>query len=161
MSDRVLDRDAGADRCRAFREAGDRVVFTNGCFDVLHAGHVTLLDAAREAGDRLVVGLNDDGSVRRLKGPERPINPGPDRARVLAALRAVDLVILFPEDTPYDLIAALRPDVLVKGADWAAGEIVGADLVTGWGGEVVRLPLLDGRSTTATVERMRQGRGKP
>jgi len=132
------------------------VVFTNGVFDILHPGHVELLEAARREGSALVVGVNSDGSVRRLqKGSERPINPQSARARVVAALAAVDCVVLFETDTPLDLIRQLTPDVLVKGADYVREAIVGADLVESRGGKVVRVPLLSGFSTSSIVERLR------
>jgi len=132
------------------------VVFTNGVFDVLHAGHVALLEAARAAGAALVVGVNADASVRRLgKGADRPLVGEVDRTRVLAALACVDCVVLFEEDTPLELIHALRPDVLVKGADYGRDQIVGADDVEGWGGRVVRVPLVPGKSTTDLVRRLR------
>ena len=125
-------------------------------FDVLHAGHVALLEAARAAGAALVVGVNTDASVRRLgKGADRPLVGEVDRARVLAALACVDCVVLFDEDTPLELIRALRPDVLVKGADYARDQIVGAADVEGWGGRVVRVPLVPGKSTTDLVRRLR------
>lgn len=133
-----------------------RVVFTNGVFDLVHPGHVELLEHARAEGDLLVVGLNSDASVRRLgKGPERPLVPEAARARVLAGLAAVDCVVLFDEDTPLALITALGPDILVKGADYALGEIVGADVVQARGGRVVRVPIVPGFSTTSIVERLR------
>ena len=135
------------------RPRPDRVVFTNGCFDILHRGHVEYLDFARGLGDRLVVGLNTDRGVRRLKGAGRPINPEDDRALVLAALSSVDAVVLFDEDTPRDLIAALLPDVLVKGGDYRPDQIVGAEEVTAAGGRVVVAPLVPGRSTTGIVQR--------
>ncbi len=137
------------------REAGQRVVFTNGVFDILHAGHVTYLEQARALGDTLVVGLNTDASVRRLKGPERPINAEDDRACVIAALRAVDHVVLFDTDTPLDVIVALMPDVLVKGGDYTRDTIVGADEVEADGGTVCTIPLVEGRSTTAIINRAR------
>lgn len=134
------------------------MVFTNGVFDVLHAGHVALLEAARAAGGALIVGANSDASVRRLgKGTDRPLVPDGDRARLLAALACVDCVVLFDEDTPLELIRALRPDVLVKGADYGRDQIVGADDVEGWGGRVLRIPLVPGKSTTDLVRRLRQG----
>ena len=142
---------------KAWALAGKRVVFTNGCFDILHAGHVALLRAARDEGDALVVGLNSDDSVTRLKGPSRPVNPAPDRARVLAALRDVDAVVLFSDDTPKALIEALNPDVLVKGGDYSPETVVGADWVVAHGGRVFIVPLLEGRATTAVLERARQG----
>ena len=133
------------------------VVFTNGVFDLLHVGHVTVLEAARAEGGALVVGVNSDDSVRRLaKGDDRPLVPWGERARVLAALACVDCVVAFEEATPLDLIRALRPDVLVKGADYALEEIVGAADVTGWGGRVVRIPLVAGKSTTDLVRRLRE-----
>jgi D-beta-D-heptose 7-phosphate kinase/D-beta-D-heptose 1-phosphate adenosyltransferase len=133
-----------------------RLVFTNGVFDLIHPGHVELLEAARSEGDALVVGLNTDASVRRLgKGSDRPVNSEAARARVLAGLAAVDCVVLFDEDTPYELIKALEPDVLVKGADYSKDRIVGADLVEARGGRVVRVELVPGHSTTRIVERLR------
>ncbi len=132
------------------------VVFTNGVFDLLHPGHVELVEAARREGAALVVGLNSDASVRRLgKGDERPVSPQGARARVLASLAAVDCVVLFDQDTPLTLIQALQPDVLVKGADYSRDTIVGADWVEARGGRVVRVPLLAGFSTSALVERLR------
>jgi len=138
----------------SWKTGGESVVFTNGCFDILHAGHVTYLERAKSEGTRLVVGLNSDGSTRRLKGPTRPVNREEDRATVLAALSFVDAVVLFDEDTPLDLIRALRPDVLAKGADYRPDQVVGRDEVLSWGGRLVLVPLLEGRSTTATLERM-------
>jgi rfaE bifunctional protein nucleotidyltransferase chain/domain len=133
-----------------------RVVFTNGVFDLLHPGHVELLEAARREGDTLVVGVNSDTSARRLgKGTERPVAGETARARVLAGLEAVDCVVLFDDDTPLRLIEALAPDVLVKGADYSRDRIVGADWVEARGGRVVRVPLVAGYSTTALVERLR------
>ena len=132
-----------------------RTVFTNGCFDILHAGHVSYLKKARELGDRLVVGINSDESVRRLKGDERPINKLEDRIAVLSALDCVDEVIPFEEDTPLELIKRVHPDVLVKGDDYTVDNIVGADFVLSYGGDVKTIPLLQGRSTTGIVSRMR------
>ena len=131
-------------------------MFTNGVFDVLHVGHISLLEAARTEGEALVVGVNDDASARRLgKGVDRPHVPAAERARLLAALAAVDCVVVFPEETPLELIRALHPDVLVKGADYEPVQIVGAVEVEGWGGRVVRVPLVPGRSTSELVRRMR------
>jgi D-glycero-beta-D-manno-heptose 1-phosphate adenylyltransferase len=130
------------------------VVFTNGTFDILHRGHVSYLQAARELGDCLIVGLNTDASIRRIKGPKRPINPNRDRAEVLAALGCVDYVVLFGDDTPERLIHALIPDVLVKGADWKKGDIVGGDFVEAHGGAVRRIRLTQGRSTTNVIKRV-------
>ena len=131
-------------------------MFTNGVFDVLHVGHISLLEAARAEGQALVVGVNDDASARRLgKGVDRPHVPAAERARLLAALAAVDCVVVFSEETPLELIRALHPDVLVKGADYEPVKIVGAVEVEGWGGRVVRVPLVPGRSTSELVRRMR------
>jgi rfaE bifunctional protein nucleotidyltransferase chain/domain len=133
------------------------LVFTNGCFDLLHRGHVTYLAQARALGASLVVALNSDDSVRRLeKGDDRPINPLPDRAAVIAALGCVDLVTWFEDDTPLALILALRPDVLVKGGDWSEESIVGGAEVRAWGGQVVAIPIRHARSTTTMIERIRR-----
>jgi D-beta-D-heptose 7-phosphate kinase/D-beta-D-heptose 1-phosphate adenosyltransferase len=152
---KIVSREELIERLGRPREA--RVVFTNGCFDVLHRGHVEYLAAARAMGDVLVVGLNTDDSVRRLKGPTRPVNAEDDRAYVLAGLAAVDYVALFGEDTPRGLIAALLPDVLVKGGDYRKEEIVGAAEVEAAGGRVVIAPLVPGRSTTSILQRVREG----
>lgn len=133
-----------------------KVVFTNGCFDILHRGHATYLAQARELGDLLVVGLNTDASVRRLKGPSRPVNCEHDRAFLLAALACVDFVILFDEDTPAELIRQVRPDVLVKGGDYTLDNIVGADFVLQNGGTVTTIPFVDGYSTTLTLQKISQ-----
>lgn len=136
-----------------WRARSEQVVFTNGCFDLLHLGHVTLLATAGGMGHRLVVGMNTDRSVRALKGESRPVVAQADRARVVAGLASVDAVVLFDEETPLRLIEALRPDVLVKGADYAESQVVGADLVKAWGGRVVLVPLVEGRSTTRMLNR--------
>ena len=142
---------------RGVQARGRRVVFTNGCFDLLHPGHVKVLERARRLGDVLVVGLNSDRSVRRLrKGPGRPVTGQRDRAFVVAALACVDYVTIFDDATPHQLVRRLQPDVLVKGADWAAGTIVGRDTVLGRGGRIVRVPLLKGYSTTRIIERIRR-----
>ena len=140
----------------AWRAAGRRVVLTNGCFDLLHAGHVALLEAARREGDALVVAINSDASVRRLKGAGRPLVPEAERAEALAALEAVDRVVAYDEDTPLAVVRALLPDVLVKGADWAADRIVGRAEVEAAGGRVARVALVPGLSTSALVERIRR-----
>ena len=137
------------------RAGGGRVVFTNGCFDLLHPGHVRYLGAARALGDALVVGLNDDASVRRLKGPGRPVLAALERAEVLAALAAIDHLIFFAEDTPRDLIVAVAPDVLVKGADWALEDVVGREEVERAGGRVARIDVVPGVSTTDIIRRIR------
>jgi D-beta-D-heptose 7-phosphate kinase/D-beta-D-heptose 1-phosphate adenosyltransferase len=152
--ERIADRARAAALCAGWRAANERVVFTNGVFDLVHRGHVDALAGARALGDRLVVGVNDDASVTRLKGPSRPLAPLEDRMVVLAALAAVDLVVPFPEDTPEELIRALRPDVLVKGADYALDDIAGGAFVRGYGGRVETVPLTPGRSTSALVERI-------
>jgi D-glycero-beta-D-manno-heptose 1-phosphate adenylyltransferase len=150
--------------CRRARAAGKRIVFTNGCFDLLHPGHVRYLAAARAAGDLLVVAVNGDRSVRRLKGPGRPVQRAAARAEVLAALASVDCVVVFEGDTPITEIRTLEPDVLVKGADWAREAIIGSDEVLARGGRVLRVPLVDGESTTHLVARSRSagaGRRRP
>jgi D-beta-D-heptose 7-phosphate kinase/D-beta-D-heptose 1-phosphate adenosyltransferase len=146
--------DAALDHVARWRRQGLRVGFTNGCFDLLHPGHVHLLTQARAACDRLVVGLNSDASVKRLKGPERPIQSEAARALMLGSLATVDLVVLFGDDTPLALIEALKPDVLVKGADYALKDVVGGDLVQSYGGKVVLAELVPGQSTTATISRL-------
>lgn len=150
---KILDPAAPAAALAPLR-AGRRLVFTNGCFDLLHAGHVDLLERARALGDLLMVGLNDDASVARLKGPSRPITPLPERAYVLAGLSAVDFVVPFAEDTPLALITAVAPDVLVKGGDWPIERIVGREAVLAGGGRVLSLPLLPGLSSTLVIERV-------
>ncbi len=137
-----------------WRYRGEPTVFTNGCFDLLHAGHVRYLNAARALGGHLVVGLNSDASVRRLKGPGRPVTPESERAEILAALAAVDAVVVFGEDTPLRLIEAVEPDVLVKGGDWALEDIVGREFVEARGGRVLTLPVIPGRSTSALLARL-------
>lgn len=137
------------------KRKGRKVVFTNGCFDILHVGHVTYLKRARRLGDILIVGLNSDSSVRAIKGNGRPINPELDRALVLSALYFVDYVAIFGEETPEMLIMELKPDVLVKGADWKAKDIVGAAFVRSYGGRVVRIPFVSGYSTSSTIKKLR------
>jgi D-beta-D-heptose 7-phosphate kinase/D-beta-D-heptose 1-phosphate adenosyltransferase len=139
-----------------WRAQGRRLVMTNGCFDLLHPGHLALLEASRAEGDVLVVALNSDGSVRRLKGEGRPLVPAAERAELLLALEAVDRVVVYEDDTPLALVLALVPDVLVKGADWPLEKIVGRDEVEAAGGRVVRVPVLPGRSTSAIVETIRR-----
>jgi len=141
------------DRLRASEKT---VVFTNGVFDLLHVGHLRYLQHARALGDALIVGLNSDESVRHVKGPGRPITPEGERAEILEALACVDGVVIFGEPTPHELIASLQPDILVKGADWAADAIVGRDIVEGRGGRVVRVPIEPGHSTTALVDKIRR-----
>jgi rfaE bifunctional protein nucleotidyltransferase chain/domain len=155
-AEKIRSPDEAAAWCDRVRLSGP-VVFTNGVFDLLHVGHVTLLEAARGEGAALAVGVNSDASVRRLaKAPDRPVVPAPERARLVAALACVDCVVLFDEDTPLALIERLRPDVLVKGADYAREAIVGANEVERWGGRVVRVPLVAGVSTTQLLTRLRR-----
>ncbi|TDN42795.1 rfaE bifunctional protein kinase chain/domain/rfaE bifunctional protein nucleotidyltransferase chain/domain [Curtobacterium flaccumfaciens] len=157
----VVDHDELADAVLLARQAGRRVVFTNGCFDVVHRGHTTYLRQARDLGDLLVVALNDDDSVRRLKGPERPINPAEDRAGVLAALASVDLVTVFATDTPIPLIERLRPEVYVKGGDYSPEMLRETEVVRGYGGEVVMVDYVPEHSTTAVVQRIREAAQRP
>ncbi len=153
---RRVDRETAAGICRRWRAAGERIVFTNGVFDLLHRGHVEYLAQARALGNRLVIGVNDDASARRLeKGDDRPINRLEDRIAVLSGLAAVDLLVSFSEDTPLSLIVLLKPDVLVKGGDYSEDQVVGADEVRAWGGEVVLVPLRKGHSTTDLITRIR------
>jgi len=146
---------AAQKKMEKWRRKGRRIVFTNGCFDLLHPGHIDYLEKARVLGDVLIVGLNDDDSIRRLKGASRPINPLSDRARMLSALRYVDMVVSFPEDTPLKLIQSLMPDVLVKGGDYKPDDIIGARDVRMNGGEVVVMPFVDGHSTSSLIERIK------
>ncbi len=157
----VFDWSALDERLEQWRRHGLRIGFTNGCFDLLHRGHVRLLAQARAACDRLVVGLNGDASTARLKGKGRPINPVEGRAEVLAALEAVDLVVVFDEDTPLDLITRVRPAVLVKGADYRREEVVGRDVVEAAGGDVILVELVPGQSTTGLVHRSAQSAVAP
>jgi len=152
-----MDR-AGAKAWRA-RQVGT-VAFTNGVFDLLHPGHLDVLAAARGEADALVVGVNSDASVKRLKGPGRPVHGEVQRAQMLAALACVDAVVIFDENTPLELVRALRPDVIVKGGDYAPDSVVGADVVTARGGRVVIVPLTPGHSTTSTIAQLREGRGE-
>lgn len=155
---RILTRAEAVRFVEAERSQGHVIVFTNGVFDILHPGHVRYLADARAQGDVLIIGLNSDASVRRLdKGPDRPLNPEQERAEVLAAMRVVDAVVIFDEETPLEIVTALQPDVLVKGADWAADAIVGRDVVEARGGKVVRIPLAAGYSTSAIVARLQSG----
>ena len=137
------------------RSEGKKVVFTNGCFDLLHRGHVHVLREAKACGDLLITGINSDKSVKQIKGPARPVLPESDRSELLAALEMVDYVVLFDEPDPYQLISAIRPNVLVKGGDWSDAKIVGADLVEEAGGRVVVIPYIKGFSTTEIIERIK------
>ena len=146
----IIDRDKIADFCQVLRDGGQKVVFTNGCFDILHVGHVTYLEKARNLGKHLIVGLNTDASVRRLKGETRPLVHELDRARVLAALACVDAVVLFDQDTPTELIEKIRPDILVKGGDYTPEQVAGRE----YAGEVRIIEFEDGYSTTGVVEKI-------
>jgi rfaE bifunctional protein nucleotidyltransferase chain/domain len=157
-SHKVVDRKMAARWVQELQGQGRKVVFTNGCFDLVHLGHVRYLEAARSLGDALIVGVNTDASAARLaKGPGRPLNPEADRARLLAALACVDRVVLFAEDTPLALITLLQPDILVKGGDYQPHEIAGREVVEARGGKVLALPFVPGYSTTALLERIRSG----
>ena len=150
-----MTREEGAAWAAKLRADGRRVVFTNGVFDILHAGHLRYLQQARALGHALIVGLNSDASVRRNKGPERPINAEDERAEILSALECVDGVVIFDEDTPAEIIRAIQPDILVKGADWAEDAIVGRDTVEARGGQVVRVPIEKGFSTSGIIEKIK------
>jgi len=154
----VLSLDEAVTLATKLRKAGRRVVFTNGVFDLLHPGHTRYLQAARGAGDALIIGVNSDRSVRGNKGPARPITPEAERAEVLAALACVDAVAIFDDPTPAGIIARIQPDILVKGADWAADAIVGREVVEARGGRVIRIPIEAGWSTTAIIEKIQSGR---
>ncbi|MBS1941805.1 MAG: D-glycero-beta-D-manno-heptose 1-phosphate adenylyltransferase [Bacteroidetes bacterium] len=157
-SSRILDLVGVQRMAHVWRLKSDRIVFTNGVFDILHRGHATYLEQAAALGHRLIVGVNSDASVKRLgKGENRPLNTEGDRAAVIAALRCVDAVVIFGEDTPLELVQAIGPDVLVKGGDWTVDKIAGGEYVKGYGGEVRSIPLVQGLSTTALVERIRHG----
>ena len=159
LSCKLLSYNKLRKQLKSSQSRGQKVVFTNGCFDLIHVGHVALLERAKKLGDVLVVATNSDRSVRALKGSSRPITAQRDRVRVLAGLESVDYVIVFDELTPQKLVEGLRPDILVKGADWSSDKIVGKDAVERSGGKVVRLPLIKGHSTSALIERIRTGKG--
>jgi len=151
----IASLESVAEQTRVLQESGKKIVFTNGCYDILHPGHLDLLYRAKALGDVLVIAINSDDSVRRLKGSSRPIFNEAERAELLAGLEMVDFVCSFSEDTPLETILRIRPDVLVKGADWELDGIVGRTEVEGWGGQVVAIPLVEGQSTTGIVERVR------
>jgi rfaE bifunctional protein nucleotidyltransferase chain/domain len=159
VSGKVKDRDEIASIADEARKSGKKAVFTNGCFDLLHRGHVHILRQAKAAGDLLIVGINSDSSVKSIKGPTRPILPQTDRVELIAAMEMVDYVVLFDEPDPYRLIAAIKPNVLAKGGDWSADKIVGADIVAQNGGRILVIPYLDGFSTTEIIERIRSEDG--
>lgn len=155
IQSKILNREQAASKTAAWKSSGQRVVFTNGCFDLLHFGHLHYLAEARSLGDRLIIGLNSEDSVRRLKGPHRPINDENTRRFQLASLEFVDAVVVFEQDTPYELIALLQPDILVKGGDWKAEQIVGSDIVLSKGGSVKSLPFIEGYSTTLIEQKIK------
>jgi len=155
LKDKIVNREQALQSLKEFRKPGSKIVFTNGCFDILHPGHVDYLGQARDLGDVLVLGLNTDASVKRLnKAPNRPVNTEHARATVLAGLACIDLIVLFDEETPYELIKFLQPNVLVKGNDYKAESIVGYDIVKANGGQVVTIPMLEGYSTTKLIEKI-------
>lgn len=151
-NNKILDHKVLANRIAMWRFLNNKIVFTNGCFDILHRGHIEYLSQARDKGAVLIIGLNSDASVKRIKGDGRPVQDEMSRALVLASLRFVDAVVLFDEDTPYELIKLVKPDVLVKGADYTDETIVGADIVQANGGEVVVIPLVEGYSTSGILK---------
>ena len=148
----ILDISQLSSIVKSLKQAGKRIVFTNGCFDIIHAGHVRYLKEARNLGDVLVVGLNSDESVRTIKGINRPIVPQGERAEVLSSLRDVDYVVIFNEPDPYNTIAALKPDILVKGGDWRIEDIIGRDIVESCGGKVCTIPFIEGASSSRIIE---------
>ncbi|MCX5678224.1 MAG: D-glycero-beta-D-manno-heptose 1-phosphate adenylyltransferase [Candidatus Omnitrophica bacterium] len=154
MKQKIKTLDALRRIASRLRSENKKVVFTNGCFDILHVGHIAYLERARNLGGALVIGLNSDSSVRAIKGKDRPINKEADRAMVLSALYFVDYITIFPDPTPKKLIKTLRPDILVKGADWKAEDIVGADFVKSYGGKIVRIPFVKGYSTTSVLKKI-------
>ena len=154
IKNKLLSREAFETKLAEWRSAGETIVFTNGCFDILHRGHVEYLAQAADLGDKLIVGLNTDASVKRLKGESRPVNDEKSRALMLSALQFVDVVVFFGEDTPYELIKQLQPDILVKGNDYKPEEIVGYDIVTAKGGKVLTIDLVKGFSTTNIISRL-------
>ena len=155
IEDKILDSQGLPRILENWRRLKYRIVFTNGCFDLLHLGHLNYLEKARRLGDKLVVGLNSDDSVTRLKGPGRPINDEKSRSRLMASLEFVDAVVIFHEDTPLGIIGKVMPDVLVKGDDYLAGNIIGADIVKEQGGKVITVPLLEGYSSSSIIDRIK------
>lgn len=152
-STRVLSSADLEEQISHYKKQNKKIVFTNGCFDLLHIGHVTYLEEAKKQGDILIVGINSDASVKQLKGPTRPIQNETDRSEILAALKAVDHTVIFTEETPLNLIKRVRPDVLVKGGDWKIDQIVGSDFVMSYGGQVKSLNFVAGKSTTSIIEK--------
>jgi rfaE bifunctional protein nucleotidyltransferase chain/domain len=155
-SEKIVTKEKLQSLIEGWKARGEKIVFSNGCFDIVHLGHVDYLEKARNLGDRLVLGLNTDESVKRLKGPQRPVMDEKARARVMASFQFVDAVIFFGEDTPFDLISFVKPDILVKGDDYSIDKIVGAELVIGNGGEVKTVPLVKGYSTSEIISRIKR-----
>jgi len=153
-NEKIISREQARQMTRRLQAEGRKVVFTNGCFDILHVGHIELLEAARRLGDVLIVGINSDASVRRLKGPHRPVTDETDRARILAALAVVDFIVIFGEDTPQVLIGEIIPDILVKGGDYNLDTIIGRDIVESHGGQIVVFPLVQGKSTSDLINKL-------
>lgn len=156
LQDKIIDIKTLVKRTNGWKLKSEKIVFTNGCFDILHRGHIKILAAAADCGNRLIVGVNTDASVKRLKGPTRPINNQEDRALLLAALAQVDAVVLFDEDTPLEVIKALRPDVLVKGGDYTIETVVGSDVVAEYGGKTEIIDLESGYSTTNIIKKSKE-----
>ena len=156
MVEKILSLEKVEDVVRHIRNENKTIVFTNGCFDVIHSGHVRYLIEAKQLGDDLILGVNSDSSIKRLKGESRPINNEEDRLIVLAAFEMIDFLVIFNEDTPYNLIQTIKPDFLVKGGDWKEEQIVGSDIVKSYGGKVLSLPYHQGRSSTVIIEKMNQ-----
>ncbi len=154
MQDKILSFDEIEIKAEKLRSEGKKIVFTNGCFDILHKGHVSYLKKAKELGDILVIGVNSDRSIKSIKGEKRPILPQDERAFILSALEMIDYVVIFDEDTPYELIKRVKPHILVKGGDWDINNIVGKDIVESYGGKVLNIPFVEGKSTTNIIERI-------
>ncbi len=153
---KILDRNTLENELDALRKKGKKIAFTNGCFDILHIGHVRYLREAKKTADILVLALNSDSSVKKIKGEKRPLVPQEDRAEIMAALEFIDFVTIFDETTPLELINLLKPDVLIKGGDWAEDKVVGRDEIKKWGGKLTLIPEINGKSTTSIVDKIRQ-----
>ena len=153
---KILDRKTLQEKLDALRKENKKIAFTNGCFDILHVGHVRYLREAKKTADVLVLALNSDSSVQSIKGEKRPLVPEEERAEILAALEFIDFVIIFPELTPLELINYLKPDIIIKGADWPENKVVGGDNVKKWGGRVILIPIVEGKSTTNIVEKIKK-----
>lgn len=154
IENKIMTRENAKVQIKKWQNKGEKVVFTNGCFDILHAGHIRYLSKAKSIGDHLVIGLNTDNSVKKLKGTNRPLQNEQDRALILAGLKAVDLVVLFGEDTPLEIITFLKPDILVKGSDYSIDNIVGAKEIVQWGGKVETIEFVNGKSTSLIIEKL-------